>query len=81
MKFLDILLWVSIVAVVTAVLDPLQHVLQEVEQLKRSNEAMKKQIASFEQQLKWQRNLSLQSGEFFHKILSKYLSIPNIKTH
>ena len=85
MKFLAILLCISIVAVVTAIQDPLQHVLQKVEQLERSNEAIKKRydekIANLEQQLKWQRNLSLQSGELFHEILSKYLSISNTKTH
>ena len=64
MKVLAIILCVSIVAVVTAVQDPLQHVLQEVEQLKRSNEAMKKhydeKIATLEQQLKW----CTESGNF-----------------
>ena len=87
MKVPAILLWVPIVAVVTAVPDPLQHVLQKVEQLERSNEAMKKyydeKIASLEQQLKWGRNLSPESGKIFLKFfqsiypyrISKTLSV------
>ena len=72
MKFLAILLCISIVAVVTAVQDSLQHVLQEAEQLKRSNEAMKKhydeKIASLEHQSKRGRSVLPESGIIFLKI-------------
>ena len=54
MKFLAILLCVYIVAVATAVQDPLQHVLQEVEQLKRSNSLMERKVAYLEQKLEMQ---------------------------
>ena len=62
MKFLAILFCVSIVAVVTAVQDPLQHVLQEVEQLKRSNSLLERKVAYLEQKLETERQTFPKTG-------------------
>ena len=54
-----------------SVRDSLQRLQQEVEQLKIDNEAMKKhydeKITGLEQQPKWGRNLSPESGDFLLK--------------
>ena len=51
--------------------DSLERLQQEMEQLKRDNEVMKKhydeKIANLEQQPKWERNLSPESGNIFLK--------------
>ena len=69
MKFLAILLCVCIAAVVTAVQDPLQHVLQKVEQLERSNSLLERKVAYLEQKLETERQTFPKTGNSIIAIL------------
>ena len=62
MNSVILILCLGVVAV-TAVPDPLQHVLQEVEQLKRNNELMQHKIESLENQLEMKKPIIPKLGE------------------